>query len=314
MLYELYAANLVPDITAEEVIELFSQSGQVQEAKLLINQRTGVPRNAAKVMLESDLDFMEIARRYNGYDFNGQPLYVTLVKPPPFSPPTPQQVRWKEEVARMLNETDDQPLGQIQHIVRLCGMPFVEAIYRETVWVEEHGGLMVNDGSRRRTFGGVFFNLVRRRLSYKMQRAIFFSDKERAERLAKQRQERAAQAKQKKGFKPGGKKPPFQKKALQGGKPPFKGKPQQQGGKPGAKPQKPQPTPAAPVDPETLQAVRQELAKLRHEYDQAQQHLEALKSQPAADRKAGLFSATREVVNLQKQIANLLRQYPQLDQ
>ena len=72
--------------------------------------------------------------------------------------------------------------------------------------------------------------------------------------------------------------------------------------------------PAAPIfDNESLAVARQELEQLRNEYDAAQKYLDELKAQPAEERKSGLFSATREVVNLQKQINAVLRDFPELE-
>lgn len=69
-----------------------------------------------------------------------------------------------ERIAHILGETEEQPQRKIAMIVALCGEDFAEEVQQETQRVEEHGGLMVRDGSRRRTPGGVFFILVKDRL------------------------------------------------------------------------------------------------------------------------------------------------------
>jgi hypothetical protein len=67
-------------------------------------------------------------------------------------------------VARELGETELAPRAQIERLVEHLGAPFVEDILAQTWRTEAQGGLMVLDGSRRRTPGGVFFHLARQRL------------------------------------------------------------------------------------------------------------------------------------------------------
>jgi hypothetical protein len=77
-------------------------------------------------------------------------------------------------IATQLGETEPQPIGTIQRIVKRLGAETALAILEETQQVEAQGGLMLPDGSRRRTPGGVFFYLVRRRISRKEQLKIFY--------------------------------------------------------------------------------------------------------------------------------------------
>ncbi|NDJ51988.1 MAG: hypothetical protein GYB68_02750 [Chloroflexi bacterium] len=66
-----------------------------------------------------------------------------------------------DQIATMLGETEEHPRFQIARIVQVCGVAFAEKMVRRTFETEENGGLMVVDGSRRRTVGGVFFYHVK---------------------------------------------------------------------------------------------------------------------------------------------------------
>lgn len=81
---------------------------------------------------------------------------------------TPEQKRVHEftgEVARALGEKKPKPLGQIASLVRLRGEAFVAQLVQDTQEIEKQGGLMTVKGNRRRTTGGVFFHLARKRLT-----------------------------------------------------------------------------------------------------------------------------------------------------
>lgn len=69
-----------------------------------------------------------------------------------------------EQIADALKEEEGQAREKIAAIVERCGLDFAQDIFEQTFAVEAQGGLMVRDGSRRRTVGGVFFYLVKDRL------------------------------------------------------------------------------------------------------------------------------------------------------
>lgn len=64
-------------------------------------------------------------------------------------------------IAKQLGETEAGPLQQIARVVKQLGPEQALAFLHEALAIEESGGLMLPDGSRRRTPGGVFFYLVR---------------------------------------------------------------------------------------------------------------------------------------------------------
>jgi hypothetical protein len=91
-----------------------------------------------------------------------------------------QEPSWKEiramanEVADELGETDNKPRKQLANIIYRCGVEFVQDVLKETKEVEANGGLLIADGSRRRTTGGVFFYLARERMPEELRRQLFF--------------------------------------------------------------------------------------------------------------------------------------------
>src|SRR5918998_3519024 len=76
-------------------------------------------------------------------------------------------------IAAQLGETASVPVRQIGRALATLGEERVRAVVAEALAVEARGGLLLPDGSRRRTVGGVFFHLVRRGVTRDERRAIF---------------------------------------------------------------------------------------------------------------------------------------------
>ena len=73
----------------------------------------------------------------------------------------PEEWRATQESAVQLGETERGPLGQVGRVVGRRGAERARAFLARTQEIEAAGGLMLPDGSRRRTPGGTFFYLVR---------------------------------------------------------------------------------------------------------------------------------------------------------
>ncbi len=73
----------------------------------------------------------------------------------------PEEWRATQEIAAQLGETERGPLGQVGRVVGRLGADRARAFLTRTQEIEAAGGLLLPDGSRRRTTGGVFFHLVR---------------------------------------------------------------------------------------------------------------------------------------------------------
>ncbi|MBN1606416.1 MAG: hypothetical protein JW940_07265 [Polyangiaceae bacterium] len=78
-----------------------------------------------------------------------------------------------DRIASALNESAEQPLNQLRRVVECLGVDKCLELLEETERIEEQGGMMVPDGTRRRTAGGVFFVLARRLLSNRDRHRIF---------------------------------------------------------------------------------------------------------------------------------------------
>jgi len=73
----------------------------------------------------------------------------------------PEEWRATQEIAAALGERERGPLGQVGRVVGRLGIDRARTLLARTQEIEAAGGLLLPDGSRRRTPGGVFFHLVR---------------------------------------------------------------------------------------------------------------------------------------------------------
>src|ERR687886_2079036 len=85
-------------------------------------------------------------------------------------------------IAQQLGETQAGPINQIRRIVQRLGPEAALSFLQETQQIEAQGGRQLPDGSRRRTPGGVFFSLVKDRVSAKDRAAIFPTPTQRRQR------------------------------------------------------------------------------------------------------------------------------------
>jgi hypothetical protein len=77
------------------------------------------------------------------------------------------------DLASRLNETQPNVLYRLGMIVELVGEHAVRELADEAATICAHEGMKTKDGSRDRTVGGVFFELVRQRLSDKDRKRVF---------------------------------------------------------------------------------------------------------------------------------------------
>jgi hypothetical protein len=78
-----------------------------------------------------------------------------------------------DQIAQALHEHTDEARRHIQMIAAVLGAEQALALLDETSATEAAGGMLVPDGSKRRTPGGVFFLLARRHLTHDQQQQIF---------------------------------------------------------------------------------------------------------------------------------------------
>ena len=77
------------------------------------------------------------------------------------------------EIAAALAETTTFAIRKIRRIVATLGPEGAQALVAEAQRIEAAGGMLLPDGSRRRTLGGVFFVVVRAQFTPEQQRVVF---------------------------------------------------------------------------------------------------------------------------------------------
>src|SRR5437867_11225453 len=84
---KLYVGNLPFNTTENELQELFSQAGAVQEVTLIQGRFTGKSRGFAFVRMGSDEDAQNAISKLNGQAIEGRPLTVNEARPRESRPP-----------------------------------------------------------------------------------------------------------------------------------------------------------------------------------------------------------------------------------
>jgi hypothetical protein len=75
-------------------------------------------------------------------------------------PGEPSQQETAMMIADQLDEKEPGPRTQLVNIVRALGRTQARTLLQETLDIEAKGGMMLPDGSRRRTPGGIYFHLA----------------------------------------------------------------------------------------------------------------------------------------------------------
>jgi hypothetical protein len=76
-------------------------------------------------------------------------------------------------IAKALGEVEEIPLTQIGGVVRVLGEDGALSLLKDTLDIEAKGGQLLADGTRRRSPGGVFFQLARKKLPVEERKEIF---------------------------------------------------------------------------------------------------------------------------------------------
>src|SRR3981189_192187 len=84
---KLYVGNLSFNTTENELQELFSQAGAVQEVMLMQDKFTGKSRGFAFVTMGSEQDAQNAISKLNGQTVEGRPLTVNEARPREARPP-----------------------------------------------------------------------------------------------------------------------------------------------------------------------------------------------------------------------------------
>ena len=74
---KLYVGNLPFNTTENELQEIFSQAGAVQEVTLMQDRFTGKSRGFAFVTMGSDDEAQNAISKFNGHTMDGRPISAT---------------------------------------------------------------------------------------------------------------------------------------------------------------------------------------------------------------------------------------------
>lgn len=159
----LYVANLPAGADADQLVALLAGYGAVTSIEVLPPTEQSVP--AAKVTMAVEKAATRALTELNGFELEGQRLAICYVEADPTRELTSKQRATAEQVAAELGESEKIPVRQIHMMVRLCGPAFATALVAEAKEIDAGDGLMTKDGSRRRSLGGVFFELAAARMS-----------------------------------------------------------------------------------------------------------------------------------------------------
>jgi RNA recognition motif-containing protein len=79
----LYVGNLPYSATEEQLSELFSRAGQVDNVRVMRDMATGRARGFAFVEMASDEDAQKAVTEFNEFKMDGRPLVVNEARPKP---------------------------------------------------------------------------------------------------------------------------------------------------------------------------------------------------------------------------------------
>lgn len=77
----VYVGNIPEDITEEEIWDLFSQVGDVQDVTIIIDRDTGEGKGFAFVEMKTNEQAENSIRKFNGYKIDNRKLVVNVAKP-----------------------------------------------------------------------------------------------------------------------------------------------------------------------------------------------------------------------------------------
>jgi RNA recognition motif-containing protein len=78
---KLYVGNLPFSATDDSLMEVFSQAGQVESAKIITDRDTGRSKGFGFVEMSTDEEAQQAITKFNGVDFEGRSLTVTEARP-----------------------------------------------------------------------------------------------------------------------------------------------------------------------------------------------------------------------------------------
>lgn len=77
----IYVGNLAPDVTEDDLKQLFATHGQIQSVMILRDKFTGEPRGFAFVEMQSKEEAQAAINALNGVELKGRGLKVNEARP-----------------------------------------------------------------------------------------------------------------------------------------------------------------------------------------------------------------------------------------
>ncbi|MFW5883308.1 MAG: RNA recognition motif domain-containing protein, partial [Verrucomicrobiota bacterium] len=78
---KVFVGNLPFNITAEELTELMSEAGPVEDVYMVADRETGRPRGFAFVTFDSPETAQAAIEKFEGHEIEGRPLRINEARP-----------------------------------------------------------------------------------------------------------------------------------------------------------------------------------------------------------------------------------------
>jgi RNA recognition motif-containing protein len=78
---KLFIGNLPFSAVDENLVEIFSQCGTVESAKVIVDRDTGRSKGFGFVEMSSEAEAQAAIQKFNGADFDGRSINVNEAKP-----------------------------------------------------------------------------------------------------------------------------------------------------------------------------------------------------------------------------------------
>ncbi|MEQ8673512.1 MAG: hypothetical protein RLP44_05960 [Aggregatilineales bacterium] len=159
----LYVSNFAEHVTEDHLRELFGQFGDVDHIEIGDSLRFDV-RNAL-VTMSAEKSATKAMHTLNGTTFEDRYIYISYPTPDPKYYEMGLSAKARQNAEAVCNTLDEHYRKQVRRIhtmMLVCGYSFVEAVLKEAKEIYEGDGMLTLDGSRKRTLGGVFFQLANR--------------------------------------------------------------------------------------------------------------------------------------------------------
>jgi RNA recognition motif-containing protein len=167
----LYVSNLSATATEDQLRQVIGQYGEI--TLIEFGQDEHFATRYALVEMVAEKAATKAMNDLNGYKLNERCLSISYPEADLTRELLPKQRRAIEEIAAQLGETEKVPLRQLEALVRLTSISLAQALLKEAEEVDAADGMMTNDGTRKRTKGGVFFYLARPRVSPPVRQIVF---------------------------------------------------------------------------------------------------------------------------------------------